>query len=563
MRGEADLVVPWHPHQLALWLLSRASEVPAATLAPLRRPRTTAQAQAWLRLARPDDAAALAALSDPDRAEATARGLWLHGEAGQQLLRRALAADAPTAQRAVLALDHKELLDAAPQVAAAVQVFLHGDDEDQRQSVAWLLRRAPGDVPSELARHLATPGDDRRRALGLWCQLEGGAGAARAVLACLDDDDQVVRERAMAVLASAAPPPDACRDAVSGLLQLVTNRRQGSIRVLAVDALANLGAAVDAEARDQLASLLEAAPPWLAARLLGCLRRLDAVPATLTAAAKARIAGNGFATDDSWLAIADDGEAGAAVLGGILQQRAHPASADQAAPACARRLLQTAPAALRGWLEGGPMLQGLAIGALAPLGKDSGVEPARILAAAQHVAREPAAKAWRWLFLQPGGEQHAEAALRRIAAFRSSWLLPDEIAAMREAPLPLAQKLTLLEPLLQEGRGFEAVRGGDAEELRAACHRWLAKATEPAVRSRLLGELARLGLRGDEELDWARACLRSRDADELLQGLEAAPALPAGLRPELERRIDEVLAADGNLPRWDRSYGVLLAHARR
>lgn len=560
-RSAADLVVPHHPHSLAAWLLQGRPEAGPAIAAAAEQGNgnTFELASAWFVASQPDLDAVLPRLQNAESARSVALALCHGGDRGLRLLQEALGRGDPVARRAILALGEPSLLADERALGAAVQQMLSDSSERHRLQAAWSLEQVPTAAVAAVASRLAGAPEALRGASGWLCRLgEHAQPTGELLVPFVDEAHRDTRHRVLVALGSFDLAASARPEAARRLFDVVTGRRDVDTRLLALDALARQGEAVDAAMRERLATMLSS-PPFTgaAARTLGCLRRLGSVP-TMSTAAKAALAVDPVATTDTWLALADDGAAGAELLRPLLA--GPPGTRD--AEACARRLATTAPRALEAWLAADePQVQRLAIHGLCSLGPPAEV-PTPKLVELLDSPPEVASEAFRWLATRSDVARFQQpicAAVVRLWPGGAASRGTEVVASLRVPPEVL---FTALEPLLCLGHGWPAVRNAPPVLRRQACRGWLDATEDAEVADRLLAELGRLGLQ-DDEVPFARTALASAHCDHLLSALLDAPSLPAALRPDLQDLIDLQVPAQGFGSRASRAVEVLWAHRAR
>ncbi|MFY9346048.1 MAG: hypothetical protein WAT39_26395 [Planctomycetota bacterium] len=534
------LVVPWHPHELSSWLLrERAALYPAIAKALDGVPLGNVHlAGLWLRAAWPGEAAVRRRADDGSDLVALAGALWQYEPQGGELLTHLLAGDSLPWRRTVIDLGDVGLLaNEAARQAVVTQFF--GDDRAGQGQAGWLLLQLGADAVPLVVPALA---EERRRAraLAVLCTLgERAAGLGDELLPLFKADGADSVQRTLAVVARAPIAPKARPALAAAATAILKGGRSIPTRILAVDALANLGAGVDAELRKELRRMLDDPPtPGVRARLLGCLRRLG-VPLDLPTTRKLELCTMLHASTDTWLAAADDGEPALAGLATRLADRQH---ARWRGP-CLDRLVQVAPEAVVASLtHADSWLRSAAVASLRPV--DAALVPT--------VRIEPLLSdpdpAIRRLALTWIAERADVAASRAavLAAVPSlaSLLTRDLVAGLfRKLEVPLVDQLAVLVAPLRQGECWDLLVGDDAAVRREAARRWLAAATDERDRALLLGELVRLGLGGEDEIAWVRAALRGPQAVLLGTPFVAAGSLPTTLRADLEALVDAALVA--------------------
>lgn len=538
-----DLLIPHHPHGLATWLLSSRPDAAPAIAAAVQQVGITTfdLATVWLANHPHPLAEMLPLLQQKATAAPLALALFHRGEPERDLLRAALAEPLPAVHAVVLALGEPTLLDRAAGLAAAVEQLLTNPNEATRQRAAWVLAQRPNAAAAAIAPRLLDA-TTVRRAAGFLCQIGAAAQAAGAALLPFTDIDySPTRHRILVALGSFDLPPASRPAAAQRLFALAVGDFDADTRLLAIDALGRQAEGVDATMREQLAAML-AKPPCRGAdaRALGCLQQLGAVP-PLDQATKARLAASPLATTATWLALADEGAAGAALLEPLLEDPRPGRDLDT----IVRRLAVTAPETLTRWLAADrEYLRQIACYGLQSLGAASPVPTERIVQLLGSNAATNAA-ALRWLATRPDAARYLPQIAEVLVAQPTSWAVPAGAELVASLQIPPEVKFTSLEPLLREGHAWAAVRNLPAAMQREACRRWLEEAEADTTRDRLLAELARLGLAGDDEVAFAVAALGTRDCGLLVGALQTAPSLPEGVRAALADVIDRFLPAQG------------------
>lgn len=523
----------WHPHDLAAWVLRQRRELPEQR--PSVQPTSRQLAQAWLRLAEPSYEQLLASCENPALATYVTMALWRQGEAGREQLRRLLVSGSRLARQRVLELSRTELLDGPEEVAAAAEQFLRDKNSKQRRHAGSLLLALGRPAATALAAACGDDRSQRRRALGLLCLLKEHAAPALTALLANLESDRISRQRALAALVALELPATVRTVTAARLLALLQADRDTTTNLLAIDLLARCGDGVAGELRAALQAMLPESPiAETEARLLGCLRRLNAVP-DLSPKQKAAIAAMQHATTDTWLTIADDGIAGAGTLRPFLVT--NPRGID--VTAVIARLAETAPGVVLKWLDDND--PDVALAALNGLRKQdpSGLPSADLVA---RLDREPrlANALIAWLSQRSDANRFAPQVFARITELTERDISYSGREFAQNVDLPLAQKLTLMATLLRRGVGWDAVRNTDEHELlRTELRRWLAEADPGMGRSHMLGELCRVGLKSERDFELVRDGLRAQERFWLLFGLEHGPDLPEAIR----RTIEEQLAA--------------------
>lgn len=568
VRDAVRLVAPWHPHDLAFWLLCMRPGVQPRIAARLQdEPLLSLPlARLWLLADRPSRAALLRRADDGSDLRLLLQAAWLDAARGQELVRELLVHGDAAWRSRVLELGDPALLAGPAELAAAAAHFaaLAGTPECRQAGLVLVRAGAPATEPL-LALLGRGPAVDRA-VLGVLCVLADEAhGVGEQLLPFLHDPDRVRRERALAVLATGVVRPEARAPLAAALLPLLTAGLPTGTRLLAIDALGNLGDGVDAAARARLAAMLDQ-PPFggARARLLGCLHRLGAVP-SMPAARKVEIGAMVYATTHTLLAAADAG-AEARGLEALLvtsrdQVRRHTV---------ATRMAEVAPATVTGWLlHEAPSVRRMALAALRAAGAP--LPAADLVRLLRDDDAEVARTALGWLAERPEAAEFAAEGLAAVLRLATAWV-PTEVerfvAALR---LPAERLLVDLAPLWHDGLALDLLRDAGPEPVRRALRERLAAEDRPKVKMELLRALVRLGCDGEPELGLLRAALLQPGpvdtAEGLLADLERAPAVPASLRADLEAVVDAAIAGDrtvvGDPGLGTLARSVLLAQFRR
>lgn len=565
----ADLCVPWHPHALADWLL-RSRPSARAEIARALADRPVAGeflASLWVVSAHPDADRVLARdLTDAELAPVL-RALWLGDGDGRTTVGRLLVRGDGRIRSAIVRLGDPAVLTDDAAVDAAIGVFLAGGPEAGH--AGWLLIDSGIAVP-RLRAHLGRGADSDRALLGLLCVLGEQVGeVGDELLPCLGGE-RVVRQRALVVLASGTVPPATAAAAAPVVLAIVEGRHLASHKLVAIDALGNLGAAVDAAARTRLAKMAMW-PPMLGGteRLFGCLQRLGET-LDLSPERKVRTFGSPMAPRDVLLAIAADPTVPAEELhDALLQSWLAPSRVD-----CVQRVFERSPATVLDWLDAEPELQAAAIEVLRrapPTAVDAGL----VVGLLRDPQRSVQRSALAWLAEREDAADHTAAGLAAIAALHGGWSSaaddgrsdPESIAFVRRVAPAFAVLDSALGSLFHLGIEIELLDGCDPKQVETAARSWLAAADSPWVRRRLLAWFVRRGALDDGLVADVGKALQAPAADILLTGLEQSPWQSAELCSALERCIDGAFAAAaaGAKDTHDgfRARRALLAHARR
>lgn len=568
-RAPGDLCCPWSSHELALWLLLERDDAHDAHREQASAlPRDSVpRVRAWLRLAEPDDDELLAHASTPDAANTLAQALFLQGPNGHERLRRLLVQSRHLCAAATL-LDQDAVFGERAARAALVDLAL-ADDSPRSQQAGRRLLYLGADVAPLLAQRCADATDDvAEHALDLLCLF--GDDAAPTVDVVIEElaRTRPRQMRALVALASFDVPDDRCARLFAATAPLLASA-DASVQVLAADAIARGRAGLDDRTRKALEDVLtETDDRLLASRVLGCLRAHDAVPDWLPTAHKLELALDPDAPTSAWLAVADDGAAGAEAVAATRLPRSSAKHQD----AFAERLAQTAPEVLRDWLDAFDLgMRRIALHGLCSLGPDELSDDAlvewmgessllRDLSRTRHVA-------YRTLLQRRVAPRTAEAVLTHMAEHVSIRETDEEVAFVQACGLGAERKLELLHDCLRQSKGWRTVR-----DLPTALRREKARAlladgadTDPGVRPALVAELCRAGLDGADDEALVLDALRGDRRFAVLDALQDGPSLPDAVRTALQAIFDEVPPDDEppGLGDFGPTRSALLAHARR
>jgi hypothetical protein len=569
-RDAADLVVVWHPHQLALWLLtSRPSARAEAASALANVPRHgVALQRAWLSLAQPEPEALVRMFQDDEGGWSLADVLNEAAPRWDDVLRAGLARGSADGRGGILALGRPELVSTPEAMAGVVDLFATAKDTWQYKRAGWTLMQLGAQAVPVLASRLADAGEGRLRVLGMLSLLsEHAAAAAIELEGLLDSEDREVHLLALAALRNAQLPEPIRRQLASRLLAWIKPGK-GKTGMFVIDVLGNLGDAADAAVLAALKRCIERPPhPGADARALGSLHRLQRLPA-LPLETVRRIAAHPLANLGAWLALADRGEAAASLApeGGDATYVEELRWRDR--EIVARRLAVTAPDLLRTWLREGqsPRVRMAIVGLRSLAGGDQ--VPSADLAGALGMAKfDNAARLCEWLGERSDAAEHADvvlAATLRLSAERS--FLPFAAGVSLYSRLVGDQGLCLknLEPVLSRGHCLVDLQNQDVGLLRGACERWLGETSDEGVQDRLVAELVRLGWRGEAAIAAVRRVIAGQGGQQTLNALatrvELVDAVLAELVQRMERDIGQVTPAyAGN----ETAHSLLLAKARR
>ncbi|MBL8726139.1 MAG: hypothetical protein JNK49_18990 [Planctomycetes bacterium] len=536
-----QLVVPWHPHQLVAFVLGARPALAERVAEALRELPLNSEVRVavWLAAQPPELAALRQRAADGSDLLELAGQLWRDAARGRPLLTELVADAAVAWRRAVLDLGDATLLASPAAQQAALAQFLSDDHPAARRQAGFVLVQLGARAVPLVLPALTQP-QHAPRVLALLGTLgEHAEGLGEELLPFLSGKRTVTMQRALAILARAPIQSAAQRPLASAAAALLDAGPGLPIRILAIDALANLGDGVDAALRTELRRQLDEPPGGgTRARLLGCLRRLQ-VPIDLPPERLVAICAMQQASDDTWLAAADTGAPALAGLAQLLLDRRH---ASRRRPVAAR-LAAVAPREFQDWLahpEAG--LRALAVDTLRA--SDAAAVPtARLAAMLTDEDPRVASGALVWISLRSDVAEHRAAILAAMAAHGASLPASALAAVCQRLGMSTAEQLAALSELLRSGFVWEAVRDGDPAVLRTTLRHWLGGLEEPAERVHLLAALVQLGLHDAEEIAWVRTALQGPRANALVQSLITAKNLPAALGPDLEALMDRGLAA--------------------
>jgi len=532
---DQTIVAPAHPHDLALWVLEQHRDRNFKGVA--FEPTSVQLACAWLRLHKPDRTQLTNALDGPNGGHIAA-ALWLAGKSGQATLHELLPQATERAIKAMVSLGHTELFDTPDRIKTLTKFAIEHTGKTARGRAGRLLMNLDDreTVVAALVEGCTSKRTAVRRALGFLCLMEADAAPALETLITHAATPGVNRHRALVALAAIPMPADA-RKRVAELLSTEFFEVNGiHTRMLILDVLATCGDGVSAGTRKKLQNMLcNADEVRLHARLLGCLRQLGAVP-ELTAAKKFKVAQLPFANTATWLAVADDGYEGAKLIAPEIGD--YMPYVDK--KAVLRRLMETTPAEVRKWLNHKDPAVTVAVLEAMPTDKPIEGADSKAIAALLKGDRSVALAAISWLKDRPDASSFAPQVFARMIQLTDKQLPFGCRDFAQEVSLPMPQKLAMLEPILKQGHGWEAVRGEDRPLLRSECRRWLKETDDQDVRVRLLGELCRAGLTTGEDTRLVIAAWK-HGKRTLTDALSSGPTLPAPLKAAIEQVLtDEI-----------------------
>lgn len=529
----SDIVAPAHPHDLALWVLEQHKDRDLKAV-PFE-PHSAALACAWLQLHKPDHAELTKALDGP-HGRFVAVALWLAGDDGRDTLRTLLPKVSQRAFKAIVLLGRTELFDSPERIEKLTKFTIEQTGTTTRGRAGRILINIDDrkTVVAALAAGCNSKRTAIRRALGYLCLLEADAAPARETLITHAVAPGANRHRALVALAAIQMPADARKRTAKMLFAELLEDSGSRTRLLIIDALAACGDGVSADSRKHLQEMLnDGDEGQLHARLLGCLRVLGAVP-QLTTAQKFRLANMPFATTATWLAVADDGIEGAKLIEDKIAETIRYVDKR----AVLQRLMATTPAEIRRWLN--HKNPDVTVQVLKAMPTDNPIEgvTSKSVAALLKGDRSIALAAIKWLKDRPDAASVAPQVFAKTIEL-SGERIPYECRDFaQEVALPMPQKLAMLEPILEQGYGWEAVRGKDLPLLRMECRRWLKGTDNQRVRVRLLGELCRAGLTTDEDTRLVLAAWEDGKST-LTKALGDGPTLPAQLRAAIEQALTD------------------------
>ncbi len=534
LRTAKDLVVPFTPRQLALWLAGESGVDPgllAAGSATLLRTGTWAeQVAAADRLWQLGQAAApqrRAAWGDPRTAAPLAHTAALHaGLAGAELAAALALPDSP-AKTAILEQLRAADCAATPALAAALlSCYLDAEPANSRLAGRQYLDAGLGVLPE-----LLTACDDpRRRARAVALLLRLGPAARPAgekLLAIFIDDAVDGASRSLAALSLAAIGADA--ELAERTAQAILQRlEKWTVRPLIGEALllalGGLRAGLPADLPARLADLTRRPAAHSPLASFHALVRLGAAD-RLTDAQLLRIAGRDGAGWSVARAVIARGAAGLGVLVPLLEKGVW---ADDFAAAIAIHL---APEARR-WLGGSSTrLQLAGARGLAHLGARAGVDESVLRGLLANDDRELRRQAARILAQQIGGAD----VLDQAAAVLGKG--PELLGLLLESRLVEAERQARVLALLRDGPTWWWHHEVLSDDVRHTVAVTLL-AADPHHQG-ALAALARVGAREAREREWLAAALRERPTPALLAGLAEGPPLPSDWLPAVQSLVRE------------------------
>ena len=549
LRRAGDLMVPWDPRALALWVAVERG-LPGAEIATAAEP--------------------LLAAADDRQRIAAASALWRVGDGGASIRQRVLAepegagllaaavADAPLAAAAELdqamrrgdeavrrAICRWLPEDVAQRHEALRTVLVEGCflAADETAAIAgWKLQAMGASVTPALAAALV----DRTRAAraaGLLLALGEDAAAATAELVALLQDpaaEETARLRAALALGVAGPrlertAPELARTAAAALLERLQDRRtRGGFGTAVVYALRGYPTARGAAAEQALLTLRQAWMPRVSHAELAATHALLGDPR-----------GSGMSVSELEKTLFAQRRFGlAGPCADALAQRSAEAEAEAALRAfvmagyslrLGEPALRAAAPVLRGWLEAEPReLQRAAVLQLARLGAAAGVAPERIAAFAAADAGDvvrDVAKVWLAQCVPPAARDEALEQLCELSPTAGI------VGTLARLALPSARREELLARVLAGAdRWCWQVAELDVATVRAVARRILSGGPSAAARAAALDALARVGPEAGDEAVLLAALATSSDP-ELLYALSAGPSLPPAVAELLTARI--------------------------
>tara|TARA_R110002072_G_scaffold269079_5_gene428282 strand:+ start:29590 stop:31545 length:1956 start_codon:yes stop_codon:yes gene_type:complete len=539
----AELVGPWHPHKLAtLVLLQRATPDGLREL----EPTNNNLARIWFACCKPNAGRIGTALANATTAEAVLFAYLPQLENRNERLLALIANGSAPARRAALRMVG-DLPLGKRQLLGTIEQLLHDDDEAYTRNAAHHLVRSGAAAAELLTKHLGKDWRERQRVLALLCHMdEHATPAAPGLLTCLQYD--VTSQRRALVALSNFPVPEALqRRAATEILALLEKTRSRIVRVLATDALAQCGQGVTAEQRTRMQAMLQERRFRTAhSRLIGTLNKLGALP-ELDLETHVKLATSIYATDDSWVTLADRGEeAGPAIIEHKLF-----------APAVGTRLAETAPDLLVAWLNGTePELQNTALAGL--LAKRPDLVDNKQLATLLTGPPRSGEMAFDSLCQRPEASEHV-APLLEFASTRG-YLSKKQRADIRRLEPSFATLVNTFEDSLRKGQMWSVVRGMDDEKMRLLARQWLKETDDLDVRDNLLAELVKLGLSKGQDIQMVEQALRTNHRNDVLSALSAADKVPAQLIPALEAVCDEEPDGDWWSDDWSAREALITAH---
>ncbi len=519
-----QLTVPWHPHQLAEWILRQRytkSDLPDLV------PTSNELARIWLTCHRPDQDALRLALADEATAPAVATAMWELDQGFPSSLLEYLASGSIAARRAVLRLPLPEAQLQPRHIRAVIDQFLHDDDKQHAGHAGAVLVRLGEPAAVELIPHLSKGAEGQSKAAAVLCLMGSAAApATSALLECLHGDRNCQR-RALVALSDIHMDPELRATVAAKVFEVLTSTKTRLVRTVALDALANCGDGVTAELKARLLAMFAKQPyRSVRTRMLGCMRRLQCLP-KLTTAELVRIAGGSYPNTDTWMAVADRGQEAADAIAKCIRVY-HPGVDDAKVAAV---LAQTAPQVLVQWLSSEE--RSLRLRALQTLRAerldllDSNMLLSML--ADQSVAGE----AFDALCSLPS----ANALLPKILAATAPPMIymgADRGPVLRKLGADLPMLLKAFDAHLRRGDYWSTVRGLDDDTLKKHARQWIEQSEDPKVRDQLRGEFVRLGLSQAVDLQMFAQALRSKHRAHTLAVMSWQKDLPRELIPALE-----------------------------
>ncbi|MFT4512325.1 MAG: hypothetical protein ACI91B_001014 [Planctomycetota bacterium] len=539
-----EVVGPWHPHKLAtLVMLERGS---ADGLRDLQ-PTDTNRARIWVTCCKPNEAEIAKALADTETAEAVLFAI-LPTESNKDALLRKLITEGPaSARRAALRMAGDMPL-AEPQLLGTIEQLLNDEDAAYTRNAAHHLVRTGASASTLLKKYMAKGRSRRQLSLAVLCTMdnEGAKPATKGLLTCLHLDVTSQR-RALVALSNFAVPENLQENAAASILALLEKSRSRIVRVLAADALATCGKGVSAEQRTRMHAMLQE-PKFLTAhsRLLAALGKLNAVP-KLEIEVHAKIAKSIHNSADSWVTLADRGEAAGPML---IKHK-------MLGPLVGERLAETAPDMLVTWLNGKhPDLQETALAGL--LAKRPDLLESKQLAALLAEQSDLATLAFDGLCQRSDASLHVP----QLLAFASNkaWLTSSQSQHIRRLVPSFATLTDAFQAELRIGNKWDTVLGFDDQQLRVLTRMWLQETEESDVRDRLVARLIEIGLIKGQDILLVERALASTDRSSVLSALDDADAVPAQLIPALEKVCDDEPQGNWSSDEWYAREALIRAH---
>lgn len=518
-----QLTVPWHPHDLAEWLVRRRGKQGAIDGL---QPTSIEHARVWLTCNQPDEGAIAKALADEATAKPIAKAMWQLDEGFPDFLLEQLANGPRIARHVVLDLtiDHDTL---QPQhIEAIVEQFLHDDDEYHSKRAGGHLLKLGTRAAEALIPHLAIE-NDRPDAMAILCLLrESATPALEAIVGCLDEDPTSQR-RALIGLSDHPVPPELQKVAAPKVYDLLRNARTRAVRILAMDALATMPAAVTDEMKRELQGLLDERKFRSArARLIGCMRQLGCLP-ELSTEKLVQYVRVGYPNSTSWMAVADRGVEAEDALAECISKYIPTVDDDKVGEA----ILASAPELLVKWLDSEDLsLRARGLATLTTHRPDL-LPTDRLLElfadeslcgeAFDAVCAKKDAKQLLPRILATCGKQDVEMYAKRAA----------KLLALKPS---LEMVLQHLEAKLKDGECWTLARGIDDATLKKYARQWIQECDDPVQRDDLLGEFLLMGLDQAVDIQMVEAALRSEHRGQCLIRLRWLDTIPRELIPALE-----------------------------